>query len=457
MGEWFWDGLVIDPSTKTRALQQTFTLLNDMVKYIPVTDAKRAYNYPRPSLNTEYGDAFDRSVHESNDLKGLAPALGIKRASDWTDPYRGFEHGAGYAEMIPDNSQSFPSGHTMAFYASGLTLAAMVPELSTQIAARAAEGGNDRIVLGVHYPLDIIGGRIVGTASAAGRLGDDQFYQARFLPAQQELRTYLTKRGRAAGYGDTFAQIVARTKAATTDGYKSGFTDEVSMDPVTDVPSAVTAFTRRMTYGFAAVGRTGQQPRVPAGAEALLRTVFPTLDGKQRTAVLARTEIDSGYPLDSTSDGWQRLNLAAAFSSKVTVSDSGAVIKVEPGRRAEVVVQHDPTIASVRVTAQPTVGVYHAGQEFDPAGLVVTARMSDGTERRLSADEYVLMGFNANATNGPQIITVAVRDERTMTASFTVTITGRAVPDKPTTPAAAPSHAECFLRGKLKEGLIVVV
>ncbi|MEK0245556.1 phosphatase PAP2 family protein [Bifidobacterium mongoliense] len=171
MGEWFWDGLVIDPSTKTRALQQTFTLLNDMVKYIPVTDAKRAYNYPRPSLNTEYGDAFDRSVHGSNDLKGLAPALGIKRASDWTDPYRGFEHGAGYAEMIPDNSQSFPSGHTMAFYASGLTLAAMVPELSTQIAARAAEGGNDRIVLGVHYPLDIIGGRIVGTASAAGVWG----------------------------------------------------------------------------------------------------------------------------------------------------------------------------------------------------------------------------------------------------------------------------------------------
>ncbi|WP_340447287.1 bacterial Ig-like domain-containing protein, partial [Bifidobacterium mongoliense] len=150
--------------------------------------------------------------------------------------------------------------------------------------------------------------------------------------------------------------------------------------------------------------------------------MFPTLDGKQRTAVLARTEIDSGYPLDSTSDGWQRLNLAAAFSSKVTVSDSGAVIKVEPGRRAEVVVQHDPTIASVRVTAQPTVEVYHAGQEFDPAGLVVTARMSDGTERRLSADEYVLMGFNANATNGPQTITVAVRDERTMTASFTVTI-----------------------------------
>ena len=86
-----------------------------------------------------------------------------------------------------------------------------------------------------------------------------------------------------------------------------------------------------MTYGFGQVGAAGEEPVVPEGAEDLLVTAFPNLTDAQRRAVLAATEIDSGYPLDSTSQGWQRINLPAALSSKVTLDAAGTVISVEPG------------------------------------------------------------------------------------------------------------------------------
>lgn len=339
IGEWFYEGYEADANGNV-PLAKTGKLLNDMVGYIPVTGAKHGFNYPRPSLNTAEGDSIDRSANGENDLKGLAPALALKRVAGFHDDFRNVDLANGYGGLV--QSESFPSGHTMAFYTSGLTLAALMPELAPQIAARAAEGGNNRIVLGVHYPMDIMGGRIVGEASAAGRLNDDVFFEQVVKPAQQELRDYLTKRGQEAGYGNTLDEIIANTKATTTNGYKNLNTDQVATEPVTDVKSAVEVYTERLTYGFDPVGPTDQAARVPAGAEALLRTVFPTLSADQRREVLARTEIQSGYPLDSTSDGWQRLNLAAAFSSKVTLDANGNVVSVEPGQKAEVVKQEAP-------------------------------------------------------------------------------------------------------------------
>lgn len=339
IGEWFYEGYEADANGNV-PLAKTGKLLNDMVGYIPVTGAKHGFNYPRPSLNTAEGDSIDRSANGENDLKGLAPALALKRVAGFHDDFRNVDLANGYGGLV--QSESFPSGHTMAFYTSGLTLAALMPELAPQIAARAAEGGNNRIVLGVHYPMDIMGGRIVGEASAAGRLNDDVFFEQVVKPAQQELRDYLTKRGQEAGYGNTLDEIIANTKATTTNGYKNLNTDQVATEPVTDVKSAVDVYTERLTYGFDPVGPTDQAARVPAGAEALLRTVFPTLSADQRREVLARTEIQSGYPLDSTSDGWQRLNLAAAFSSKVTLDANGNVVSVEPGQKAEVVKQEAP-------------------------------------------------------------------------------------------------------------------
>ncbi|WP_345994186.1 phosphatase PAP2 family protein, partial [Leucobacter chromiiresistens] len=54
------------------------------------------------------------------------------------------------------------SGHTTYAYGIGIGLAMVLPELGPEILTRSSEGGNTRIVLGVHYPLDVMGGRIEG-------------------------------------------------------------------------------------------------------------------------------------------------------------------------------------------------------------------------------------------------------------------------------------------------------
>ena len=49
---------------------------------------------------------------------------------------------------------------------------------------------------------------------------------------------------------------------------------------------------------------------MPQGAENLLLTAFPDLTDAQRRQVLEASEIDSGYPLDASSNGFERINLA---------------------------------------------------------------------------------------------------------------------------------------------------
>jgi hypothetical protein len=62
---------------------------------------------------------------------------------------------------------SFPSGHTTYAYTDGILLAMLVPQQYQSMLARAADYANSRIVLGVHYPLDIIGGRALATYDLA--------------------------------------------------------------------------------------------------------------------------------------------------------------------------------------------------------------------------------------------------------------------------------------------------
>ncbi|WP_338837703.1 phosphatase PAP2 family protein [Gordonia polyisoprenivorans] len=75
-----------------------------------------------------------------------------------------------YGDGRPDlyaavrGSGSYPSGHTTWGYTQAFLIAAMVPEEGPQILARGADYGYHRVVLGVHYPLDVIGGRMLAQA-----------------------------------------------------------------------------------------------------------------------------------------------------------------------------------------------------------------------------------------------------------------------------------------------------
>ncbi|HVP74775.1 MAG TPA: phosphatase PAP2 family protein [Gaiellaceae bacterium] len=75
-----------------------------------------------------------------------------------------------YAEPEPlvpvPHSGSFPSGHTTTSFACATVLAAAVPRAAPFLYLLALAIGFSRIYVGVHWPLDVLGGMALGTATA---------------------------------------------------------------------------------------------------------------------------------------------------------------------------------------------------------------------------------------------------------------------------------------------------
>ena len=195
-----------------------------------------------------------------------------------------------YGELV--GSGSYPSGHTNMGYWKAELLASWLPELGPQVIARAGEIGRSRMVLGVHYPLDVMGGRIMGTVVAAQRLSDPAF--AKLIDeAGVQLRTQLSQ-----ALGKPLAAAIAEDT------------------PYLTTQEAVAEHREMMTYGFART-TPNQVNRIPRAAASLLRTRFPNLTDAQRLTILERTAIPAGYPLDQAgaNGGWLRIDLAAAYAA----------------------------------------------------------------------------------------------------------------------------------------------
>lgn len=346
---------------RTGRLPLTQALVNSSTgtagAYVSTSAAKAAFSYPRPYLPTDAaaqpvaGDdaACAPSAKNGSSLAGIrtgasyadaAGNLKIVRVADAVDTTHEFAPtdipmSAAYGSAGLCTGGAFPSGHTTTAYQAGITLATLVPELAPELLARASEAGNDRIVLGVHYPLDIMGGRIDGEAALAARWSDAAFRTSVLEPARAELVAYLQS-----ACGGTIAACAATEKAYTDDPYGGKAIPGGTAQRVTDRASAVKVYTERLTYGFSPVSSTTLPAEVPAGASNLLLSAFPTLTDAQRTSVLAQTEIASGFPLDTTAtaDGsWQRLNLAAALSATVRLNTDGSVSVTATGGTAKVV------------------------------------------------------------------------------------------------------------------------
>ena len=192
-------------------------------------------------------------------------------------------------------SRSFPSGHAnQAVWVSTL-LGLMLPELGPQILARGADSGYHRVVMGVHFPLDVVGGRMTGTAAAADRWNDPKMRDA-LQQAAAELR----------------AELEWRTGR-----------------PLAPVPAdaAVERYSGHLTFGLPPVGEVGAPMIVPPAAPDLLLAHHPELSYGQRAEVLRQTALPSGGPLDDPgpAGSWQRLNLAAAWAAEVSVEPDVSV------------------------------------------------------------------------------------------------------------------------------------
>ncbi len=231
--------------------------------YASGNPSKNFYQYPRPW----------RQLGEQVIVPTLVPAKSSTPASDG----------------------GFPSGHTNASYLAALSLAYAVPERFQELLTRASELGNNRIISGMHSPLDVMGGRVLATSLAAATLAD---------PANQAIKQ--------AAYDNAHANLLTQTGTA--------------VDRFSDHSKNKTDYTERLTYGFSQINPTTNPMVVPKGAEVLLETRLPYLDNTQRRWVLATTGLPSGYPLLDDAEGWGRLNLFAAadgygaFVNDVTVT-----------------------------------------------------------------------------------------------------------------------------------------
>lgn len=94
------------------------------------------------------------------------------------------------ALVRPSVSGSYPSGHTTFVTVAAIMVATMVPEKRDAIWQRAGDYAESRVVGGMHYPNDLLGGRLAGTAIAAAVQGRPEF-KADFDAARRELRQYL--------------------------------------------------------------------------------------------------------------------------------------------------------------------------------------------------------------------------------------------------------------------------
>ncbi|ORE90092.1 autotransporter domain-containing protein [Aurantimonas sp. 22II-16-19i] len=202
----------------------------------------------------------------------------------------------------PVKDGGFPSGHTAEAWRDSLALAYMVPQRFQELVTRAVSMGDSRILAGMHSPLDVIGGRMLGIASVVYNLnrenGDDGFnWQDLKHDAYEQAQAWLMK--------ETDSATAADLYVAAHDG-------DLSVDRFADREANAAYVAERLTYGFAPIGATDQPMHVPKGAEVLLETRMPYLTADQRRAVLATTGLPSGLPVMDDPEGYGRLNLFAA-------------------------------------------------------------------------------------------------------------------------------------------------
>lgn len=87
------------------------------------------------------------------------------------------------------------------------------------------------------------------------------------------------------------------------------------------------------------------------------------------------------------------------------------------------------TLSSISVTTQPTKTTYNAGENFDPAGMVITAHYSDSTSETITG--YTVTDGNS-LTAGKTSVTISY-ESKTATVAITVNPVGEAWDTNPVT------------------------
>lgn len=261
----------------------------------------RTYGHPAGSAGSDpYGNP--------RPFQTLPSLVTINGPDYFGSPSSNLVHLNGPAQDLRD-SPAFPSGHTTYGTMESLLLALMVPERYEAMVARGAEYGNNRIILGAHYAMDVIAGRTLAMHDLAHLLANDPAYvgQARRAGAIPDFGAAL-----AAARTDLRAALAGQcggTVPACAADDTGRFKDEAA-------DAALVQAT--LTYGLPVVHPdfTGPQDVAALAPNAgyLLTAAFPYLSLAQANAILTETEGPGGGFLDNGSEFgvFSRLNLLAA-------------------------------------------------------------------------------------------------------------------------------------------------
>ncbi len=110
---------------------------------------------------------------------------------------------------------------------------------------------------------------------------------------------------------------------------------------------------------------------------------------------------------------------------KVTVSyTEGGVTKTA---QTEISVKIKPTVQSIEVTTMPTKTTYVEGETFDPAGMVVTATLSDKSTKEITDYTYPKEPLEVTVKDEKTIIEISYKasSSKTLTAEVPVLVTAK--------------------------------
>ncbi|WP_426337386.1 phosphatase PAP2 family protein [Pseudoduganella sp. R-31] len=301
----------------------------------PLTDAWRSAAQQVTSITTVASDATSKLYNDTGNNTGVAGSANerfgsvvdlvnlvgnnastepAKRFYKYARPYRWSSSVQVLPTLVPAKSSTpttdggFTSGHSAEAVRDAVAMAYAVPERFQEMLSRGLELGESRILAGMHSPLDVLSGRILGQASAAANLADPANMARKAAAVTQAHATLMAATGTNA---DTFATF-AQSGTLADDRFADYATNKAN-------------YLRRLTYGFTPVSATNAIAAVPKGAEVLLETRQPYLSDAQRRVVLKTTALPSGYPVMDDAEGWGRINLFAAadgygaFSGNVVI------------------------------------------------------------------------------------------------------------------------------------------
>ncbi|WP_174254974.1 phosphatase PAP2 family protein [Acidisphaera sp. S103] len=217
------------------------------------------------------------------------------------------------------DSPSYPSGHTTYGYTGSLLLAVLMPDRYQQLITRAAEYGNNRIIMGAHYAMDVMAGRTLALYDLAHLLANDPVYVGRSLRYAPAIKDF------QAAVKAARADVTAALQSAcgnTIEVCAREDTGRLSNSAANEAFYAVT-----QTYNLPVVysknaGIVEDVFKLAPEAGYLLTAAFPSLSLEQADQILTETEGPGGGFLDDGSPFgvYSRLNFYKAAGMAAAIS-----------------------------------------------------------------------------------------------------------------------------------------